>query len=241
MSLRFRPLALAAVVFVAACSASGGDKGSGGTSGAGGCVVGSAVPWCVIGGCSNDQQAAPVCTNGTWTCPAGSIDYRTCGGCHAFPGMVCGDGGSINADAGASGGSSGAGGAAGAGDSGGAGGSTGGAGGSTGGGSGGGAGGAGGSAGATGGAGGTGAVAGSGGAAGSAGGGGTGGGGGAAETCPTNLGTGVACGTADLRCKLTGSFLLPCPGGTPVPGWVEYRCDGTKFVQTTNFMDPGCI
>ena len=98
MSLRFRPLALVAVVFVAACSAGGGDTGSGGTSG--GCVVGSAVPWCVIGGSSNDQQAAPVCVNGTWTCPAGSIDYRTCGGCHAFPGMVCGDGGSIRRERG---------------------------------------------------------------------------------------------------------------------------------------------
>jgi len=79
---------------------------------AGGCVtppsqdggsacVGSAGFGCLYGGCRGDVGAAPVCMNGSWGCPAGAIDTRSCGGCigNPPPNWECGDGGWFLPDA----------------------------------------------------------------------------------------------------------------------------------------------
>jgi hypothetical protein len=52
---------------------------------------------CVVGSCANDIRSQPICINGEWACPAGSVDPRTCGGCtgNPPPGCTCGDGGWI--------------------------------------------------------------------------------------------------------------------------------------------------
>jgi hypothetical protein len=59
-----------------------------------------------MGSCRSDVAIAAFCSDGAWTCAAGTVDPRGCGGCTGFPpfGYVCGDGGWVSADAGSGGG-----------------------------------------------------------------------------------------------------------------------------------------
>ena len=56
---------------------------------------------CLFGDCFNDVGLPEVCSNGTWTCPGGTIDTRTCHGCigRPPPGYVCGSDGWVPVDA----------------------------------------------------------------------------------------------------------------------------------------------
>jgi hypothetical protein len=60
---------------------------------------------CLFGDCFNDVGLPAVCSNGTWTCPGGTIDARTCHGCigRPPPGYVCGSDGWMQVDAGGAG------------------------------------------------------------------------------------------------------------------------------------------
>jgi hypothetical protein len=56
---------------------------------------------CIIGGCSHDVVTDPVCSDGTFVCPSGSVAQSSCGGCFGLipPGCTCGDAGITCPDA----------------------------------------------------------------------------------------------------------------------------------------------
>ena len=66
---------------------------------------GSAGFGCIFNSCNNDVGTAAICSNGTWACPGGAIDTRTCHGCtgNPPPGYVCGSNGWMRVDAGGAG------------------------------------------------------------------------------------------------------------------------------------------
>jgi hypothetical protein len=50
---------------------------------------------CIVGGCDHDVVVDPICSDGTYVCPSGSVAQSTCGGCFGLipPNCACGDGG----------------------------------------------------------------------------------------------------------------------------------------------------
>jgi hypothetical protein len=92
----------------AGAGGAGGQAGTGGVGGAwdggpdgedAGCS-GSPGLTCIVGSCNNDVGTPALCANGVWSCPSGSVDYKSCGGCvgNPPPNYVCGDGGWMRID-----------------------------------------------------------------------------------------------------------------------------------------------
>ncbi len=63
--------------------------------------TGAAKPNCIIGGCDHDVTTEPICDDGTFVCPSGSVAQSSCGACFGLipPGCVCTDAGITCTDA----------------------------------------------------------------------------------------------------------------------------------------------